>query len=751
MSRNYVQGKDYRLAGSGVAATDTSIVLTSMQLPNSNALIAMSDFGDIGFITFEPETSREENASFTGITQNVNGTATLTGVTRGLTFVSPSTTDTALRKSHSGGSIVRVSNSVQFYENLANKYNTGDIKAVWTFNATADAANPIIDDADYVPSNDEYIVKKYATTQLPNDTTFINNLTSNSTFQTAVNNFVTGGGGGAASASIEQTFDYTDFVDDGSGNGIASFAQSLPEDAVPIGVVYQFTSGFDAASTMAVLESNGTATVIGGTVDADAVATLVGVTDGNNTAFDFDTNPNPVVFMLGVIPTQGQVKVTVLYGSAGGGASIVSVANQDLTAGQTVGISNLGGGVAIANRAKYAFTLPDTAQAAEYVPLGSDRVFILYKVNGVATLKGIVGTVDRDTMEISVGSAVSYTTSLQGTIFEVALLDTDKVAVVYTESGAPKDLKIHVSTISGTTITANAQQAIATTTNDVNSIRLTKVATDKVALYTAEASTLNPLIRAITVSGTTLGTVGTAVTCIQVNAMVSHDTDALSMFGNANATVDDTLQIATISGTTITVGTAVTVNTVNTNVSDNKLCVVDSTHIALSYRGAPGGGLRVASISGTVPTLGTFVSSGIGGAQASVFYDSGRALVMYGIGKYYTLSGTTLTLAIGGVGSSWADTGSSVSNFVNMGTYYAVIDVTSSANNITIQGMSTIFTGFAAQTVSRGANVAVTIKGQVSGQTGLYAGYNYTANGTGGLTQLDAGIVTAVTSTMASL
>lgn len=162
MTRNYVQGKDYRLAGSGVAATDTSLVLTSMQLPNSGELVTMSMFGSIGFITFEPETDREENASFTGITQNANGTATLTGVTRGLTFVSPSTTDITLRKSHSGGTIVRVSNSVQFYENLANKYNQETIKGVWTFNSSTDGAAPKVDDDAYVPADDEYIHKKFA-------------------------------------------------------------------------------------------------------------------------------------------------------------------------------------------------------------------------------------------------------------------------------------------------------------------------------------------------------------------------------------------------------------------------------------------------------------------------------------------------------------------------------------------------------------------------------------------------------------
>jgi len=145
MSREYVQAKDYRLAGAGVAATDTSITIVSMTLPNSNALVTMADFGDeIGFMTIEPETNREENISFTGITQNLNGTATLTGVTRGLTFVSPSTIDVNLRQSHSGGSIIRVTNSTQFYENLANKYRDETIVNKWTFPSVAGSTRPVI-------------------------------------------------------------------------------------------------------------------------------------------------------------------------------------------------------------------------------------------------------------------------------------------------------------------------------------------------------------------------------------------------------------------------------------------------------------------------------------------------------------------------------------------------------------------------------------------------------------------------------
>lgn len=145
MARDYVQAKDYRLAGAGVGSTDTSITLSSMTFPNSGDLVTMDDFGEIGFATLEPETNREENVSFTGITQNINGTATLTGVTRGLKFARPPYgQDINLRRSHSGGTILRISNSAQFYYNLANKYNEETIVDKWTFPSVAGDTRPVL-------------------------------------------------------------------------------------------------------------------------------------------------------------------------------------------------------------------------------------------------------------------------------------------------------------------------------------------------------------------------------------------------------------------------------------------------------------------------------------------------------------------------------------------------------------------------------------------------------------------------------
>jgi hypothetical protein len=128
----YVQIQKLKLSGSGVTATDTSITFTSMQFVDGTN-VTMSNFGTIGYMTLEPGTSREENISFTGITQNGSGTATITGVTRGLKPYSPYDQDTGLRQAHAGGTIAVVSNSAPFYNKISGKDNDETISGVWTF------------------------------------------------------------------------------------------------------------------------------------------------------------------------------------------------------------------------------------------------------------------------------------------------------------------------------------------------------------------------------------------------------------------------------------------------------------------------------------------------------------------------------------------------------------------------------------------------------------------------------------------
>jgi hypothetical protein len=133
-NRKFCQGQDYFLSGAGTTSTATSIILTSFQTPDGTN-ITMTDFGLLGYMTLEPETANEENISFTGVTQNPNGTATLTGVTRGLGFVAPYTASLSLALAHPGGAKIRVTNSAPFYNEFTNKFNDETILNTWTFNA----------------------------------------------------------------------------------------------------------------------------------------------------------------------------------------------------------------------------------------------------------------------------------------------------------------------------------------------------------------------------------------------------------------------------------------------------------------------------------------------------------------------------------------------------------------------------------------------------------------------------------------
>lgn len=131
-----VQAQRFILSGSGSGLTDTSITLTQMKLPDGTTNITMSNFGSIGYGTLEPGTSKEEQISFTGISQNGNGSATLTGVSRGLAFVSPFTASTTLRRTHAGGSIFVISNTAAFYSNFLSGINDATITSRFVYSST---------------------------------------------------------------------------------------------------------------------------------------------------------------------------------------------------------------------------------------------------------------------------------------------------------------------------------------------------------------------------------------------------------------------------------------------------------------------------------------------------------------------------------------------------------------------------------------------------------------------------------------
>ncbi len=124
------QLQNFTLAGSGVSIANTTMTLSTFQTIDGVNL-AMSDFGSKGYMTLEPGSrDREEQISFTGVTQNSNGTATLTGI-KTVLFLSPYTESTGFSKSHPGGIVVVVTNTSGFYNEFAIKQNNETLTGFW--------------------------------------------------------------------------------------------------------------------------------------------------------------------------------------------------------------------------------------------------------------------------------------------------------------------------------------------------------------------------------------------------------------------------------------------------------------------------------------------------------------------------------------------------------------------------------------------------------------------------------------------
>ncbi len=120
----------------------------------------MTDFGTIGFGTLEPGNgTAEEQICFTGVVQNSNGTATLTGVSNVL-FLSPYTQTSGLSKTHAGSTTFIISNTSGFYDELTSKDDDEIITGLWTFPSGAN--NPVIGVSYVAPTTDLQIAtKKY--------------------------------------------------------------------------------------------------------------------------------------------------------------------------------------------------------------------------------------------------------------------------------------------------------------------------------------------------------------------------------------------------------------------------------------------------------------------------------------------------------------------------------------------------------------------------------------------------------------
>ena len=227
-------------------------------------------------------------------------------------------------------------------------------------------------------------------------------------------------------------------------------------------------------------------------------------------------------------------------------------------------------------------------------------------------------------------------------------LDSTHVVVAYADSSS--NGKVVIGTISdkqitwGTAVTFNAAS-----TNYISVVALTS--TSFVVVYRDEGNSNYGTAIAGTVSGTTI-TLGSETTfwttdyASYTDVCRLDDTHFFVGFqGNDGANLYPRSVVGSVSGTTITFGTVVTVNT-GSGGAYIRVATLDSTHVVVQDDGAPNGTLRVAEItlstnSISYPTANTSVTSryAIAALDSSHFVSFDSTITGY----LYSVSGTTIT------------------------------------------------------------------------------------------------------------
>jgi len=150
----------YRLAGSGISSSASSMTLTSLTISQNDYAIQDSDLSDTFYITLEPgDTDRQEFISCSTVGTNTGGNVSISGCTRGISPISPYTASSTLRFSHSGGSKVIFSNSPSLYDQALFKGNDETITGTYTFSSTG---IPIFDTDPTITDDKHFATKKYA-------------------------------------------------------------------------------------------------------------------------------------------------------------------------------------------------------------------------------------------------------------------------------------------------------------------------------------------------------------------------------------------------------------------------------------------------------------------------------------------------------------------------------------------------------------------------------------------------------------
>jgi hypothetical protein len=357
-------------------------------------------------------------------------------------------------------------------------------------------------------------------------------------------------------------------------------------DLLPAGgsgkTVELVASGALANGNKVILKSDGTVEVVGVSTTSQGAGSPVTFNSGNtaaNTAV-FDSNSNKII-----ITYQD-------WANSGYGASIVGTVS----------------GKSISFGTEVVFNSASSGGITSAFDSNLNKVVIAYKDGGNSNYgKAKVGTVSGTT--ISFGSPTTFNSAASGDNSAVFDSNLNKIVIAYQDGGNSSYGKAKVGTVSGTTISFGSPTTFnsaatydTTTTFDSN---LNKVVISWSTNYSVGTSIVG------TVSGTTIS-FGSPNTFESSNAYyITSAFDSVSnkiviAYKGYGSSGYATARVGTVSGTTISFGSQVVFNSVETDIK-SAVFDSDSNKIIIAYQ-ALGGGSYLTLIVGTVS--GTSISFG---------------------------------------------------------------------------------------------------------------------------------------------
>jgi len=445
-------------------------------------------------------------------------------------------------------------------------------------------------------------------------------------------------------------------------------------------------------------------------------------------------------------------KSTFTQNNGGGGTQIVLTANEDLVAGQTVGIaSNLENQAMKAVLATRSQTGPtstgsnSTSNGEAICEISPNKYAVVLERSDspYGESKVFIIELDEDTMTFTFGAISAYL-SVKG-IHSIAKIDTDKFIISSVAYAGSADLVSTACSVSGLTVTVIG--AIQVGCIDYDNIKSEQLDTNRVALVVSKRSSggaeSSELVE-VSLSGATVsyGTFKTIIGGISAFTLAVVDTNkvALVCAVSSSGSYTRSISIATVSAGVWTLGTPLTMAPVISGDSSLKIGIASYSTNEVYVSGQGGSNeLSIIKYSTTTATP-TVIASGtisVGSAPLglvqSIVTDGTNIYLFRGSIVYKVIeSGSVLNLSIV-TGLTVASANQKLAVSSSNGYYlmfYSGGSTLISGNMVSdfsyhIQGMTNLYTGIVQNTVSRGGSAIVKISGIDGNQTGLIPGATY--------------------------